>query len=61
MTCLYNQHIICGLVEDDSRSLDVAETGSKDLQIPIRLESNVTDLGTYVLAFAITIGPDEKN
>ena len=44
-----------------SRSLDVAESRSEDLHIPIRLECNVADFGAYVFAFAITIGPDEKD
>jgi hypothetical protein len=46
---------------DDSRSFDIAEPGSEDLHVSIRLERNVTNFRTYMFAFAITVGPDEKN
>ena len=41
------------------RSLDVAEARSPDLHVRVRLQSNVADLSTNMLALAITIGPDE--
>jgi hypothetical protein len=46
---------------DDLRSLDIAETGPEDLQVSVRLERNVTNLRPYVFAFAIAVGPNEKN
>jgi hypothetical protein len=43
------------------RSLDVAEPCSPDVDVWVRLKSNITDFGPDVLALPIAVGPDEEN
>jgi len=42
------------------RLLDVTESGSFDLQPIVNSEGNISNLGANVLAFSITIRPDEQ-
>ena len=43
------------------RSLDVAEACSPNLHVWVRLQCYITNLSPDMLAFAITIGPDEQD
>jgi hypothetical protein len=41
--------------------LNVAESGSFDLNARIAFAGNVSDLGADVFTFSVTVGPDEKD
>lgn len=49
------------VVQYHGRSLDVAEARSPNLHVWVRLQRNITNLSPDMLAFAITISPDEQD
>lgn len=53
--------MLMNILQCHRRSLDIAEARSPNLHVWVRLQRNITNLSADMLAFAITISPDEQD